>query len=318
MISRDFNKSNKDYFAKNKIALLVIGVFLLVGIVITAIFGMNRNFEFKGCNEFSVQVSVDKQAEISTHKKEIANIVNAEGGKVDTISISGEGDYQKVIVRYMNDLSSEVEINIENKIVAELGVTAEQVSDHVAIAPTVKAKDYVYTIAAVLLVVVVATLFAYFRYNGASALAIVIACSLGTLAYISIGSILRLTIGLSYFAMIAILNMLIVYLTVNMFEIMREESWLATKDYTSAITSALKKSKLKTLFITIAMFAMGVLFAIVAPTAIKYISLNILFLAVTLLAVVWYVVPFVWSVFVTKARVRLPKQKESKKEIEEK
>ena len=48
------------------------------------------------------------------------------------------------------------------------------------------------------------------------------------------------------------------------------------------------------------------------------ISLNILFLAVTLLAVVWYVVPFVWSVFVTKAKVRVPKQKETKKEIEEK
>ena len=45
MLKRDFTKSNKNYFAKNKFILISIAVFLLVGILIASIFGFNQNFE---------------------------------------------------------------------------------------------------------------------------------------------------------------------------------------------------------------------------------------------------------------------------------
>ena len=37
MLKRDFTKSNKEYFAKNKITLISVALFLVVGILITII-----------------------------------------------------------------------------------------------------------------------------------------------------------------------------------------------------------------------------------------------------------------------------------------
>ena len=44
----------------------------------------------------------------------------------------------------------------------------------------------------------------------------------------------------------------------------------------------------------------GLLFVIAAPLALKYVSLNIMFIAVVALATAWYVVPFFWSIFISK------------------
>ena len=44
MLKRDFTKSNKDYFLKNKILLICVAAFLLIGILVASIFGMNGNF----------------------------------------------------------------------------------------------------------------------------------------------------------------------------------------------------------------------------------------------------------------------------------
>lgn len=318
MLNRDFTKSNKDYFNKNKIVLICIAAFLLVGIVITAIFGMNGNFEFKGYNEFSVKVKDSDNNKYFTYQQEITNIVNSKGGNVDTVSYYGEGDNTQIVVRYMSNLSEEIQIEVEKQIIEKIGVTAEDVSNHVFVKPIVKATDYIYTATAILLLVAIASIFAYFRYNGASAIALMACCALGTVGFMFIGSILRIRIGMSYFAMLVILNMLIVYLAVNMFETIREESWLATNDYSTAIKSTLSKSKFRTGLISVAVMVIGVLFVILAPFAIKYVALNIMFIAVTLLAVIWYVLPFVWSVFITKSKNKTKKVKSTKtKNVEE-
>jgi len=311
MLRRDFTKSNKEYFKQNKSILIGIAVFLLVGILVFAIFGMNGNFELKGYNEFSVTVNEKTTKEFGTYQREIGDIVNSYNGKFDNVSIYGEGDDTKFVVRYMKDLNETQRLEI-NKLVAEkLNVEINQVSSHTHVGPAVKNTDYVYTALSILLIIVLVTIFAYARYNGASALAVIISNLLGTLAFISIGAILRFQVGMSYFAMLVILNLLISYLAIILFEQMHKSSWLMSGNYSTAIETAVKSSKTRICVLSISLMVIGLLFVLLAPSTIKYVSINLMFMAVVLLAVGLYVIPFVWSVFITKARKRNYKIKAS-------
>ena len=311
MLKRDFTQSNKEYFKKNKNILIAVAVFLIVGILIFAIFGMNGNFEVNGYNEFSITVTESTAEKYNTHQREIGDIVNSYNGKFDTVLIYGEGDNTQYLVRYLKDVSDANIIEI-NKLVAEkLDVDVTAVSTHTHVNGVVKDTNYVYTALSILLIMVIATIFCYARYNGASAMSIIIANLLGTLAFISIGAILRLSIGMSYFAMLVILNMLITYLAINLFETMHKSSWLLSGDYGSAINTALKASKFRMSVLGIGLMAIGLLFVLFASSTIKYVALNIMFMAVILLAVGLYVIPFVWSVFITRCRRREYKIKTS-------
>ena len=109
---------------------------------------------------------------------------------------------------------------------------------------------------------------------------------------------MRITVGLAYFAIVAILNMMIIYFAMDMFERMRAGSYLGTGDYASALDDAMKFSRFRMCVVSVAILLIGLLFVIFAPASIKYISLSIMFLAVVLLAAVWYIVPFVWSLLI--------------------
>ena len=311
MLRRDFTKSNKEYFKQNKSVLIGVLVFLLVGILVFAIFGMNGNFEFAGYNEFSVTVSEKTTKDFGTYQREIGDIVNSYGGKFDNVSIYGEGDDTKFVVRYMKDLTEAQTLEI-NKLVAEkVGVDLELVSAHSHVGPAVKNSDYVYTAVSILLVIVLVTIFAYARYNGASALAVLLSTLLGTIGFMSIGAILRFQIGMSYFAMLVILNMLISYVAITIFEKMHKSSWLMSENFGTAIETAVKSSRFRICVLSISLLVVGLLFVLLAPSTIKYVSINLMFMAVLLLAVGLYVIPFVWSVFITKARKRNYKIKAS-------
>ncbi len=301
MLNRDFTKTNKDYFNKNKIVLIILALFFIVGIVIGSVFGMKGNFEFSGYNEFSVKIG--STVNVSDYSKNIEKISKLNGANVDTIIISGQGDNTKIIVRYTNTLSDANKEAINTALIEKIDVNIE-VGEHVHVAPVVSTTDYVFTIAVILLLVVIASIFAYFRHNGASAISLLLSCVLGTLGFLSIGAILRLSIGMSYFAMLVILNMLIVYLDLNIFEEIRTTSWLENSDYSEAIKSGMKSSRFKLCFVSVALMAIGLLFVLIAPNAVKYVSLNVLFMAVALLATTLYVTPFVWNVCITHCRKR--------------
>ena len=314
MLNRDFSKSNKEYFKQNRVVLIAIGVLLLVGILVFAICGMNGNFEIHGYNEFSVIVSEAKTEDYSKHKDAIGNIVNSYNGRFDNVIIYGEGDDTKYVVRYLDDIQSESVLEINSLIAEELSVDIDSVSSHIHVGPTVKGTHYLFTAVSILLLIVIATIFAYIRYNGASALAIIIGCLLGTLGYMAIGSILQLCVGMSYLAMLVILNMLIIYAGVSLFETMHKSSWLVSGDYSEAMKVAIKRSRFALAVMSIAIMAIGLLFVLIAPLTIKYTALNIMFMSVTLLATGWYVIPFMWNVFITYCRKREYKIKPSANE----
>jgi len=318
MLNRDFTKSNKDYFNKNRNVLIAIAIFLVIGILMFAFLGMNGNFEVGGYNEFSVTVNEKTTEDYTEHRNAVGNIIDSYGGKFDTVLIYGEGDDTKYVVRYLNDLSGDKIIEI-NKLVAEkIDVNIDQISSHVHVNGSVSSSDVVYTIAAILIFILIASIFAYARYNGASAISLIISCLLGTLGFISLGAILRLSIGLSYFAMLIILNVMITYFAIELFETMHKSSWLKSEDYATAMSTALKSSKFRMSVVNISLLAIGLMLVLFAPITIKYVAINLMFMAVVVLAVGWYVIPFVWNVFITQCRKREYKVKatqESKKEI---
>lgn len=314
MLKRDFTKSNKEYFSKNKITLISTALFLIVGILIAAIFGFNQNFELAGYYEFSINVTAE--ADINECTNEIKEIVNEFGADYDNVSVFDEGDNTQLIVRFTKQLSNKDFEKMEEKIANKLIVDESDITEIEHVGPTVRNIDYIFTAAAILLLIAGVSVFAFFRYNGASALAIIIASIIANLAFMSLGAILRLSIGMSYFAILAILNLMIVYFACDIFENMRKESWLGSKEYSKALDSAMKSSHTRQLFITIALMVIGMLLVIFATTPLKYVSLNILFMAVVLLATTWYVIPFVWSALITVCKIKAYKVKAAKVEEE--
>jgi len=302
MLNRDFTKTNKDYFKKNKVWLISIVAVIIVGVLFAVIFGMNSNFELKGYYEFSV--SITEKTDASKCSDEIKNIVNSYGANFDSVAIVGEGDTAEIIVRYMDQLSEEKQAELNAKIVAELGEDVTEVENHIFVKKIVKSTDYIFTACAILIMLALTCVFAYFRYNGASAITILLTSVVGTLLFMSVGSILRLSVGMSYFAMLVILNMLLIYKQIDLFENMRNESWLGSKEYSKALDSAMETSRSRHLFITVAVMAIGILLVLFATTPLKYVSLNVLFMAVVLLASVWYVIPFIWSSLITRCKIK--------------
>ena len=314
MLNRDFSKSNREYFKKNKFPIIILLAFLLIGIIVVACFGMNSNFELSGYNEFSVRVGSDS-ANYNEYIDKIQSAINSENGDYDSFSIMGEGDDTRLIIRYNRNLNSEEQSNVNDIIAEDLSITIESISSHSYVSPVVENTDYIFTALTIILILILASIFAYFRYNTASAFTTIISSIIGTLMFISIGAILRLEIGMSYFAMLVIINLLIMFFAFNIFEHIREKNWLQTDEYSTAINSSMKANRFRLCALNIGIFLIGLLLVILAPSSIKYIALNIMFLAVVVLAVELYVVPFCWSVFITLCKKRAVKVKADKEKV---
>ncbi len=314
MLNRDFSKSNKDYFAKNKVSLIVIISILVLGLVFCAIFGLNANYEFTGYNEFSITVGTDS-SKYDNYIMKIESNVN-KYAEYQNVQIFDEGDDTKIIVKYVGDLSSDKQTELNTKISADLQLDISLISSHTEVSPIVEITDIIYSIVGILLLLIIAIIFTSVRYNSASALTLLISCLIATLGFISLSAILRLSVGLSYLAMLSLLNILVMYLAIQVFETIRQESFLDANNYSEAIKSAMNKIKFRSCIISSSILVVGVAFALFAPITLKYLSLNILFMAVVLLASVTYLIPFCWSVFITLTKRRNIKSNKSDKKDE--
>lgn len=308
MLKRDFTKSNKTYFKQNWVVLLCLALFLIVGVLVAGFCGMNGNFEFTGYNEFTISASTEDRANFKHYNKEIASIVNSYGGKFDNVSVFGEGEECKLVVRYMNTVSAEDQREINTAIITKITEISDdegyipELSAHHFVEPSVRSTDYIFTAVAILILVLVATIFAYFRYNDASAISTLLACAIGTLSFMSLGAITRLTIGKSYFAMLLILNVLLIYFAFMFFEHIREEGFLKSDSYEMALNSALKAERKRAIILAVAVYVIGLLFCLFGTNPIRYVSINVMFIAVAMLFTVLYVLPFVWSALITRSR----------------
>ncbi|MBR1987629.1 MAG: hypothetical protein IKA36_01185 [Clostridia bacterium] len=298
MLNKDFSKSNLDYINKNRFKLLGVTLFLILGLIIALIFGFNGNFEMKGYNEFNVTVGTMEKSDRKDALKDIEKIVNSYDASYDSYSIIGDGGSTEVVIRYTKNISQEKQIKINEEICTELGIEQSMVTEHTHVGASVRAEDYIFCATAILIILLVASIFAMIRYNVPSAIALVATSAVGNLGFMSFASILRLSVGLSYFAMLVALNVLMIYFAFNVFETIRKESWLKGNDYAMAIKSSMKHNRARFNFIAIAIAVVGLLFVIIGTPTIKYISINIMFMAVSVLAASCYILPFFWNMLI--------------------
>lgn len=306
---RDFKQPKREYIKSNKIVLISVAVFLILGMIIWAVFGLHTNFEINGYNEFYVQVNAEQVKEYSSFNNKIRKVVNSYGGDFEDIQVFDQGDNTKYVVRYNKNLDNDTQIKINKELAEKLEIDIVKIGEHAHVGSIMKSSDVIYTITAILILVVLSTLFAYIRYNGASAIAIIVSCLLGTMGFVSVGAMLRLSVGMSYFAMLVALNFVIVLFNLNLFETIKSSSWLRADDYATAISEGMKASRLKMCVVSLAIMVFGLLFVLITPNMAKYLSLNILFMAVVALACGLYVIPFVWSLFITDCKKREVKVK---------
>ncbi len=310
MQTRDFSKSVKSYFGQNRIFITLLVGLLVIGAIVLGFFGMNGNFEFTGYYEFYVYVGSETSDYYTEFASEISDLVDAQGGEYYSYSIYDEGDDTRLVIKYLNKLTttelSDLGSDISTKLYSIVGsnfdagdnTTIFTISEQSYVSGTVRAVDYLYCAVVIVLIMIVSAFFAKFRYNTASAFTIILSCLLGTLSYLALTAILRLSVGISYFAMLVILNALIVYFAFDFFENIHETTWLNVNDYASAYKHGMQSSRFKNCFLAIAVEIIGLLFVIFGTSAIKTIALNIMFLAVALLFVSLYIMPFCWSMFI--------------------
>ena len=302
MLNRDFSKNTMAYINKNKVSLILVSIILVVGLIMGLTLGMNTNFEMSTHQKFSVSITEQNIKNETSYVNSIKEVLRVYDADYDYYQISGEGDNTQIVVRYMNKLSDSNQTRVNNAIAEKLDIEVTKISNHVEVGAVVRNNDYIYTAMIILLMVAGASLFALFRYNGASAVSIIIANTFGTLLLMCASIIFRLQIGMSYFTMLIILNALIIYSSLMMFENIRTGSWLVNKEYSNAISNARKHTKFMNGFIAVAVEAIGIAFVLFATAPIKSVSLNICYLAVVYLFVTQYIVPFVWNVCITKTK----------------
>ena len=95
MLNRDFTKTNSNYFKKNVVAVSIFSAFLVLGLLVIAIFGFNGNFEMKGYYEFSVNVT--ESTDYYKYGKVIEKTVDDFGG--DFIQIDPKSLRDAISVR---------------------------------------------------------------------------------------------------------------------------------------------------------------------------------------------------------------------------
>ena len=308
MLKRDFSKNNLAYFNKNKITLIVLALILIVGLIMGCTLGFNNNFELAGYQEFSVNISEENQSKIGDYVEDIKDILEVYDADYDSYQIAGQGDNTKIVIRYMSKLSETNITRVNNAVAEDLDVELIAISSHESVGSVVRASDFIYTAMIILLITAIASIFAYIRYNSASAVSIIIANIISTLLFLSASIIFRLKVAMSYFSMLIILNALVIYSSLIMFEHIKNGSWLHNKDFENAILDGRKSGFLRNSLIAVAMLLVGVAFVIFAPAPVKAISLNIVYMAVVYLFATQYIVPFVWNVCITRSKLKGPKK----------
>lgn len=300
MLNRDFSKNTFEYIKKNKVPIIAVCIILIVGLIMGLTLGMNTNFELTTHQQFSVTISEENVKNKETYISKIKEVLNVYDADYDYYQISGKGDNTQIIVRYMTKLSDSNQVRVNNAVAEALDVEISKVSDHVEVGAIVKNYDYIYAAMVILLIIVVVSLFALFRYNGASAMAIISTNILANLLLMCASIIFRLKIGISYFTVLVVLNALIIYSSLMMFENIKSNSWLVNKEYNQAINQAMKSAKFRNGFIAVALELIGIAFVLFATLPIKSVSLNICYAAVVYLFATQYVLPFVWNICITK------------------
>ena len=322
MINRDFTKSNKQYIKQNKMILISLALILILGLVITCIFGFKGGTDIEGCNTFSINIGTEYDAEkLDTYTSNINTLLNEHKAELKSVQITGEGSETTLVVKYSGDIKNIVNFNVDVSNTFNLSYLA--VSQHSAIGASVTTKDYVYTIAAGLIILALASVYISIKYNLACAITAMAGSTLGVMLLLALTSLFRLTINSSFLAINIITLLLILAEGLIMFDSLeKERAKLKDKNDRSAqLNNALQANAFRQKLTYGAIFAIALIAIILMPNTIKEASLISLFATVVTMFVTVYALPFVWCLTIgqvsDKIRVKKVENTKSKQTIEQ-
>ncbi|MBQ3502620.1 MAG: hypothetical protein IJA72_03045, partial [Clostridia bacterium] len=112
MISRDFSKSGKEYIKQNKFVLIALAVIIALGVIMLAVFGFNGGSDVKGYNTFSITMGEDYQvSKLGNYTDEIKYALADRNADLQSIQVTGEGDYTTLVVKYSGTAKEVYELN---------------------------------------------------------------------------------------------------------------------------------------------------------------------------------------------------------------
>ena len=308
MINRDFSKSAKEYIKQNKFVLIAVAIIIAVGIVMLSVFGFKGGSEIKGYNTFSVTMGTTYDAgELEDYTQSIKACIAKYDGDLQSVQLTGEGDYTTLVVKYSGSIKKAYELNAE--IANELKISVLKISEHSHVEASLTSKDYVYTIAGGLIILTLAVMYIAFRHNIACAVSALASSILGIILLMAITAIFRLSINSSFLAINIITMLLILAESFMLFDGINKERENDKSDRSAQLLNTLKANAFRQKIMYGALFAMALIFVILMPNTIKQASLIALFAIVVALFVTIYALPLLWCLTITRVsdKIRLKK-----------
>jgi len=315
MINRDFTKSGKDYISKNKIVLIALSVIIAIGVIMLCAFGFKAGSDVAGYNTFSVKIgSVYNADKLEDYVEHINTNLASYDADVQSVQLTGKADSTTLVVKYTGKISNIAKLN--EKLAKDLKIDVSTISEHSKVSASLTNNDYIYTWAAGLIIVVVASIYIIFRYNLACAITAIGGSILSVILLMCLTAIFRLTINSSFLAINIITVLLVLSESFMLFDgLEKERAKLENKhDRNTQLTNTLKANAFRQKFMYGSIFVIALLFVILMPTIVKQAGLIALFATVIAMFSAVYVLPFLWCLTITQVndRIRVKKVKKEK------
>ena len=315
MINRDFTKSNKQYIKQNKVVLISLALILILGLVITCIFGFKGGADVDGCNTFSINIGTEYDAEkLEDYTSNINAILTEHKAELLSVQITGEGSETTLVVKYSGEIKNVINFNVE--ISNNFNLSYLSVSEHSTIGASVTSKDYIYALATGLIILALASVYISIKYNLACAITAMSGCALGVMLLLALTGLFRLTINSSFLTINIITLLLILAENLIMFDSLeKERAKLKDKnDRSTQLNNALQANAFRQKLTYGAIFAIALVFVILMPNTIKQASLIVLFASVVTMFVIVYALPFVWCLTIGQVsdKIRVKKVEKTK------
>ncbi len=320
MINRDFAKSGKQYINKNKFVLIAIGLILALGVIMLCAFGFKGGAEVKGYNTFSINIGTHYKADkLEDYTDDINENLSEQNAHLQSVQVTGEGGLTTLVIKYTGKVK-DVE-KLKAFLANDLDISVVAISDHTTVGSNLTNNDYIYVVAAGLIIVALAVIYSAIRYNLACAITAFGSSLLGVALLMAITAIFRLTINGSFLAINIITLLLILGENFMFFDSLnKERDKLKDKnDRSTQLTNALKVNAFRQKLTYGALFALSLIFVVLMPTFIKQASVIMLFATVVTMFVAIYALPFVWCLTITQVsdKIRVKKEKTVKtKQVE--
>lgn len=272
------------------IGLITVCLVLVAGLVLGIVLKFNTNFELGGYTEFSVTIESTDEKVVKESVNSIREILNNNGLKYDATITSTEDVGTKLTTRYLTKAKGITVALVNGEIKDKLDLTTDDFAHTYYEGKISKAAGL--TAIALGIVVVLFSIFASIRYARYTGLVTLISAIVGTGLYLSITALLRLTVGASYFALLVLLNLVIMYYEVCLFEATRKKG-----NIVEAIDNALIDNRKNMSVLAVGIAIVSLLFVVIAPTSLKFVSLDLMFVPVVSLAIGLYIAPYLFIVF---------------------